>query len=73
MQLGFWGGRVPFKHLLDKVDAATRAVQLVTQQLVGGTGRRAKAAVHTLAQNGFGLQAFGGVFEFGGELGLHWF
>jgi hypothetical protein len=60
-----------FEHLLHQVDAAARAVQLVAQQLVGGAGGGAKAAVHALAQDGFGLLAFGGAAVFGGELGLH--
>ena len=73
MQLGFAGGNFAFEHLLDEVDAATRAVQLIAQQLVGGASRRAKTAMHTFAQNGFGFQAVGGVLEFGGEFGLHIF
>jgi hypothetical protein len=60
-----------FKHLLDKVDASSRAIQLVTQQLVGGAGGGTEAAVHALAQNGLGLAAVGRVLVFRGELGLH--
>ncbi|MNU08040.1 hypothetical protein D3C72_2539150 [compost metagenome] len=66
MLLRLAGGLLAFEHLLDQVDAATRAVQLVAQQLVGGAGGGAEAAVHALAQNGFGLLAFGGVLELGG-------
>ena len=60
-----------FQHLLDEVDAAARPVQLVAQQLVGGAGGGAKAAVHALAQDGFGFLAVGAGCVFGGELGLH--
>ena len=37
---------MPFRHLLHQVDAAARAVELIAQQLVGGTGGGAKAAMH---------------------------
>ncbi len=63
--------RVAFEHLLDQVDAAARAVELVAEQLVGRAGRGAEAAVHALAQDGFGFAAFGGAGELGGEMGLH--
>ena len=52
-------GCLAFQHLLDQVDAAARAVELVAQQLVGGAGGGAEAAVHALAQDGLGLRAFG--------------
>ena len=63
--------RLAFQHLLDEVDAAARAVELVAEQLVRGAGRGSEAAVHALAQDGVGLAAFGGAGEFGGEGGLH--
>ena len=47
--------RVAFEHLLDEVDAAARAVELVAEQLVGRAGRGAEAAVHALAQDRLGL------------------
>ena len=72
MQLGLAGRLLAFEHLLDQVDAAARAIELVAEQLVGGACGVAEAAVHTLAQDGLGLAAFGGVHEFGRELGLHW-
>ena len=34
-----------FQHVLDEVDAAARAVELVAQHLVGRAGRRAEAAM----------------------------
>ncbi|MPN43250.1 hypothetical protein SDC9_190809 [bioreactor metagenome] len=63
--------RLALQHLLDEVDAAARAVQLVAQELVGGAGGGAKAAVHAFAQDGFGLLALGRVAVGGGKLGLH--
>ena len=63
--------RLAFEHLLHQVDAPARAVELVAEQLVGRAGRGAEAAVHALAQDRLGLDAFGRVLEFGGEMGLH--
>ena len=40
-----------FQHILNQIDSAARAVQLITQNLIGGTCRSAKAAVDTAAQN----------------------
>jgi FAD/FMN-containing dehydrogenase len=71
VQLGLARGRLAFQHLLDQVDAPARAIELVAQQLVGGAGGRAEAAVHALAQDGFGFLAFGRVGELGRDLGLH--
>ena len=64
-------GLLALEHLLHQVDAAARAVELVAQQLVGGAGGRAEAAVHALAQDGLGLDAIGRAGEFGRERGLH--
>ena len=61
-------GACALEHLLDQVDAAARAVELVAEQLVGRAGRGAEAAVHALAQDGLGLDAVGGAGEFGGEV-----
>jgi hypothetical protein len=63
--------RLTFEHLLDKVNASARTVELVAQQLVGRAGGGTKAAVHALAQNSFGSQAVGRALEFGCEMGLH--
>ena len=40
-----------FQHVFDEVDAPTGTIQLVTQQLIGGTGGIAETAVHAAAQN----------------------
>ena len=71
MQLRFFGERLALEHLLDQVDAPARAVELVTEQLVGGAGGGTETAMHTFAQDGLGLAAFGRVLEFGRQLGLH--
>ena len=71
VQLGLACGRNAFQHLFDEVDAATRAVQFVAQQLIRGAGGGAKTAVHTLAQDGFGGLPVGRAFELGAEVGLH--
>jgi hypothetical protein len=39
--------------------------------LIGWASRRAKAAVHTFAQNALCFLAISTVFVFGGEIGLH--
>ena len=59
------------EHLLDEVDAAARAVELVAEQLVGRAGGGAEAAVHALAQDRLGFLALGGAGELGGDGGLH--
>jgi len=71
MQLRLGAGRLSFQHALDEIDAAARAVELVAEQLVGGAGGRAEAAVHALAQDGVGLLALGRVLDEVGESGLH--
>jgi hypothetical protein len=65
------GGRCAFKHLLHQIDAATWAIKLIAQQLVGRTSGGAKTAVHAFAQNGFGRFAFGCALVLGREIGLH--
>ncbi len=60
-----------FQHLLHQVDAAARAIEFVAQQLVGGAGGGAEAAVHTFAQDGFGGLAIGRALVFRCESGLH--
>ena len=40
-----------FDHILDLVDPPTRAVELISQYLIGWTSRSAKSTMHTVAQN----------------------
>jgi len=55
---------VLFQHLLDQVDSAARAIELVAEQHIGRTGRGAEAAMHAGAQD---LVRFGDIGI--GELG----
>jgi hypothetical protein len=71
MHLRFFSRSFAFKDLLDQVDTATRAIQLVAQQLISRTSRGAKTAVHTTAQNGISLLALRGVLDEVCEIGLH--
>ena len=41
---------VVFQHILDEVNAAARAIQLVSQNLIGWACRRAKPTVHAGSQ-----------------------
>ena len=70
VQAGLRRRRAALEHLLDQVDAAARAVELVAEQLVGRAGRGAEAAVHALAQDRVGLAAGGRVADEVGEMGL---
>gem|GEM_PF-3568519 len=67
----FGVGGLALEILLHLVNAAARAVEFVTEQLIGRTGRIAKAAVHAFAQDRqhrFGMAA---LLNFWRELGLH--
>ena len=67
MQLRLRRDRRAFEHLLDQVDAPARAVELVAQQLIGRTGRRAEAAMHARAQDRVGFAPLGRVADEIGE------
>src|SRR5512134_4158786 len=71
MELRFCRRHRPLEHLLDEVDAATRAVQLVAQELVGRAGCRAHAAMRALAQDRVRFPAFRGVLDEWSEARLH--
>ena len=62
---------VVLQHVLDQVDAAARAIELVAEQHEGRARRRAEAAVHALAQHRFRLGDLrvGELRE--GKVGLH--
>src|SRR5262245_51592180 len=59
------------QHILDQVDAAARAVELVAERDIGRTGRRAETAMHASAQDllGFRHVRIGELAK--GEGGLH--
>ena len=44
---------VVLQHVLDEIDAASRAVELVAEQHIGRAGRGAEAAMHAGAQDLF--------------------
>ncbi|MNJ50566.1 hypothetical protein D3C77_458420 [compost metagenome] len=78
VQLGLGRGRVAFQHLLDQVDAPTRAIEFVAEQLIGRTGGIAEPTVHAGAQDALGFlgtgQAFGGLAQgglHGSDLRVH--
>src|SRR6202162_1499272 len=71
VQLRARGDRRALEHLLHEVDATARAVELVAQQVVGGTGREAEAAMHALAQDRVGLDSLRRVLDPVGEPSLH--
>jgi hypothetical protein len=59
------------QHLLDQINAPTRAVQLVAQHLIRRTGSGAETAVHAPPQDGVGLLAQIGIACPGCKIGLH--
>ena len=65
------GGAVILQHVLDQINPATGAIELITQQGVCGTGGGAEAAMHATTQNLLG----GGDVRVGqlrrGKIGLH--
>src|SRR3984893_15483884 len=62
---------VLLQHLLDQVDPAARAIELVTEQHIGRAGRRAEAAMYAGAQDLVGLGDIG-IGKLGErEFGLH--
>ena len=62
MLLRFNGRLNTFEYLFDEIDAAARAVQLVSQHLICGAGCSTKTAVHAGAQDCVSLNAVGRVF-----------
>ena len=50
---------VVFEKVLDQIDAPSGSVQLITKQLIGGTGGSTEPTVHTLSQYGVCLLNFG--------------
>ena len=64
-------GCVAFDDLLDEIDATARAVQFITEQIVGRTGRQTEAAMNTFAQNGFGREDTWIIRKRGCNRGIH--
>ena len=59
------------ERLLDQINPAARTVELIAEQLEGGAGRVAKAAVHTLAHELRRLLSGGIIAKLRTELCLH--
>ena len=64
------GRPVVLQHLLDQVDAPTRAVELVAEGDIGRAGRGAEAAMHAFADDLLGMRDLGIGELRGGEGGL---
>ena len=71
VQLRARGDGCTLQQLLHQVDAAARAVELIPEQLVGGTGRETETAVHAGAQNRLRLAPLRGVPDEIRERGPH--
>ena len=67
----FVGWPVVLQHVLDQVDAAPRAVELVAERHIGRTGRGAEAAMDAFAQDLLGFGDTGILKLLGCEIGLH--
>jgi hypothetical protein len=61
----------PLEACLHEIDAAARAVELITEQAVGRAGGEAETAMHALAQNAVCFLALGRIFDEVCEIGLH--
>jgi len=53
-----------FQHLFDQINPATRAIQFIAQELIGGAGGGAKTAMNTTAQDAVSVLALQGGQEF---------
>jgi hypothetical protein len=65
------GDLLALEQLLDQVDATARAVEFAAEQLVGGAGGEAEAAVDAVAQDAFDGLHRGLGTELAGDRGLH--
>jgi hypothetical protein len=71
VNLRFGAHFVAFQHFLHEVDAPTRAVQLIAEQLIGRARGRAEAAMHAGAQDAVRFLAFGRVPDELRQIGFH--
>ena len=62
-----------FQHILDEIDAATRAVEFVAERHIGRACCGTEAAMHAFAQDFFGFTDAGIAQLIGAEMGLHGF
>lgn len=71
MKLTFRAGCSPLQHLLDQINATTRSISFIPQQLIGRTGGRAKTTVHATTQDVIGFLPFRCFANEVGQMGLH--
>ena len=71
MTLGLGGYRCAFHHFFHQVNTTTRAIELVTQNLIGWARGGTEATVHTFVNNGLECTDVGIILEFGNNLDLH--
>ena len=64
-------GLILLQHVLDEVDTATGAVELIAQENIGGARGRAEPAMHASAQNLVGLRRVRVLQLFCSEICLH--
>jgi len=57
MSAGRCGTAARLEKLLYKINSSSRTVELITEKLVGGTGRGAKATMHAFTEDVLGLLA----------------
>jgi hypothetical protein len=62
---------VVFQQIFDEVDAPTRSVEFIAEQLIRWTSGCTKPAVHTFSQYGIGLLHFGQRDQVWMDIGLH--
>ena len=71
MKAGFFRGGLALSHLLDEINAAARAIELITKQLVCGASCCAEAAVDAFTKNACCLYTFWRIGKLWSELSLH--
>ncbi len=71
MSAGRRGTATRLEKLLYEINTSSRTIELITEKLVGGTGRGAKAAVHAFAEDIFGLLAIFTVRKIRCKLNVH--
>ena len=71
MRLGFMSNRRALDHFLDQINTATWAIQLVTQHLIGRTGRCTETAMNALIDDRLNRANVPIVFVSGCNIYLH--
>jgi hypothetical protein len=71
MHLCFFSGLGAFKDFFDQIDATSGSIELVAQELIGWARGGAKAAMHTLLENGLRLKSFRRMLKGWSQYRLH--